>query len=158
MQNEREREKRLHHALETRLDKQMPIYQTKNISKDQLIDAKCVSVSELFLFFSGFSSSALRCVHSSRPNHKNYIKGKSAEKLRSVIELFWHEAVPFPPLFLSLPSLSIFFLFSLMRLPVSALLRLTLDLDHDFGSLNNCNNNMNSKVVDEDLNVLLKVD
>lgn len=38
-------------ALDSRLDKQMPIYQTKNISKDQLIDANCVSVSEWWVSF-----------------------------------------------------------------------------------------------------------
>lgn len=38
----------------TRLDKQMPICQTKNISKDQLIDAKCVSVNEYSLSLSLF--------------------------------------------------------------------------------------------------------
>lgn len=34
----------------SRLDKQMPICQTKNISKDQLIDAKCASVNEYSLY------------------------------------------------------------------------------------------------------------
>lgn len=128
------------------LDKQMPIYQTKNVSKDQLIDAKCVSCALFFfsstLFPGPFTSFVLRRVHSSRPNHKNYIKGKSAEKLRLVIELFWHEAVPF---FIS------FFLFSFA------------DLFTIWTMVSVHSNNIHSRVqmqsiVDDDLSALLKVD
>lgn len=128
----------------------MPICQTKNISKDQLIDAKRERmVCKFFILLhtcSCLTSFVLRFARLFRPNHKNYIKEKSAEKLRSVIELFWHEAVPF---FLS-PSSS--------HLPLSVLPNYS-PLVHGFWfTMRIVFHTNNNSHVDEDLNVLLKVD